>query len=442
MALEGYRAVLRTPGALMVLLIGFFARIPFSAIGILLTLHTVISLERSYFDAGLVVAASTLGTAVASPLRGRLLDRHGLRRAVLPSLIMQPTLLVIAAFVPFIPLVALAVLSGLFALPVFSIVRTSLSVLVPAQLRRGAFSLDAVITELVFMLGPAAVTIAAVTVGTRTSILVVAALIFAAGVGLVIMNPPTRSDQLRLPTRLPDGLQAAESALLATGDAHHEARVAETLTTGSIPVIDPETGRPVNEQAVPSARPYLLTAGGVAILLATVVGSLAITATDITIVAILENQGRTADIAWAMAIWCAGSAIGGFLYGATRRDVSPFTVLLVLGVLTAPIAFAQSMGVLAVTAFLAGLALAPIVTATSEALAQRVPEEVRGEAMGWHGSSLTVGAAVGSPLIGGIIDLAGPAEGILTAAALAVLLALAGFTMRGVRRARARRRYA
>lgn len=442
MALEGYRAVLRTPGALMVLMIGFFARIPFSAIGILLTLHTVIGLGRSYFDAGLVVAASTLGMAVASPLRGRLLDRYGLRRAVVPSMIIQPLILAAAAFVPFPPLVVLALLGGLFALPVFSIVRTSLSVIVPAHLRRGAFSLDSVSTELVFMAGPAAVTISAVMLGTGASILVVAALIFCAGLGLVITNPPTRSEQLRLPTRLPEPLQAAENALLATGDAHHEARVAETLTTGSIPVIDPETGRPVGEETRASARPYLLTAGGIAILLATVVGSLAITATDISIVAILEEQGRTAEIAWTMAIWCGGSAIGGFVYGATHRDIGPFTVLLVLGLLTAPIALSQTFGTLAVTSFLAGLALAPIVTATSEALAQRVPEAVRGEAMGWHGSALTTGAAVGSPLIGAIIDLAGPAEGILAASGLAVLLALVGFAMRAVRRARAQRRFA
>lgn len=441
MALEVYRTALRAPGVVVVLLIGFFARIPFSTIGILFTLHTVISLEQSYFAAGLVVAASTLGTAVASPLRGRLLDRYGLRRAVLPSMIVQPLMLAAAAFAPYQALVVIALVSGLFALPVFSIVRTSLSILVPASQRRSVFSLDSVSTELVFMLGPAAVTIAAVALGTTRTILVVSVLVLLASLGMMIANPPTRSDQLMLPTRLPKPLEAAENAMLATGEAHHEARVAENLATGQIPIIDEETGRPVAEPGKPSVRPYLLTAGGIAILAATLVGSLVITATDLTIVAFLEGSGSTSAIAWVLAIWCAGSAIGGFVYGITHRDIGPFAVLLALGLLTIPIGLSQSVATLALTAFLAGLALAPIVTATGEALSQRVPEEVRGEAMGWHGSALTAGAAIGSPVVGIVIDMAGPREGILFAAALAVALALLGFAMKSYRMNRARRRF-
>lgn len=442
MALQGYRAALRTPGVPVVLTIGFLARIPFSTIGLLLTLHTVITLQESFFSAGLVVAASTLGIAIASPLRGRLLDRHGLRRAVLPSLLFQPLILAVATLVPYPALVLLALVGGLFAMPVFAIVRTSLSVLVPADQRRTVFSLDSVSTELVFMLGPAAATIAAVALGTTTALLVVAGLIVLAGIGIMLANPPTRSDQIMLPTRLPRALEAAESGMLATGEAHHEARVAQNLTTGQIPVIDERTGRPVHELPAPSVRPHLLTLGGLALLAATLVGSLLITATDLTVVAFLEGDGNTAAIAWVLAIWCAGSAIGGFVYGASARDIGPFTVLLALGVLSLPIAASQSVWMLAVTAFGAGLALAPIITATGEAIARRVPEQVRGEAMGWHGSALTAGAAVGAPLIGVVIDLAGPRVGILVGSALAIALALTGFVLRAWRLRRTRRRLA
>lgn len=438
--MESYKAVLRIPGVVVVLLIGFLARIPFSTIGILFTLHTVLTLERTYFEAGLVVTASTLGTAVASPLRGRLLDRHGLRATVLPSVIIQPLMIALAAFAPFTMVLVLALVSGLFAMPIFSIVRTSLSVLVPAHDRRGAFALDSIVTELVFMLGPAAVTIAAVASGTRPAIVVVALLVLLAGIGIMVANPPTRSDQITLPTHLPKPLKAAENAILATGEVHHEARVAENLATGQIPAIDPDTGKPVVDLHKPKIGTYLLTVGGVAILAATLVASMVITATDLTIVAFLEQSGKTTAIAWVLAVWCVGSLVGGLAYGATRRAISPYAVLLALGVLTVPIAVAQSAATLALTVLLAGLALAPIITATGESLSHRVPEEVRGEAMGWHGSALTTGTALGSPLVGIIIDQAGPRVGILSAALLAIGLALVGFLLQALRARRVRRR--
>ncbi|MBM7501430.1 hypothetical protein M3C58_06480 [Brachybacterium muris] len=60
--MDAYRRVLSIPGTTAVLLLGLLARIPFSTLGLLLTLHVVLTLDRSYFEAGLIVAASTIGT--------------------------------------------------------------------------------------------------------------------------------------------------------------------------------------------------------------------------------------------------------------------------------------------------------------------------------------------------------------------------------------------
>lgn len=427
-----YRQVLAAPGALGVLILGLLARIPFSTLGLLLTLHCVFGLGRSYLEAGLIVTASTLGTAISSPWRGRLVDRHGLRRALVPSLIIEPLALVGAAFAGYELLVALAFLGGLFSIPVWTIVRTSLSVVVPATLRRSAFSLDAVFTEVVFMAGPAAATIVAMRIGTQETLLIVAALVVAAGVGLMIVNPPTRSAQVMLPTRLPAPLEASENAALAQKKVILEAKVAEDLTTGQIPVITEEmlTGR------APSARGALLTAGGLTLLLATAVGNGTIMATDMSIVAILENAGKGAAIAVAMSVWCFGSLVGGFAYGAASRTIGPLWVLLGLGVLTVPVAFASTLPLLLVAVFLAGLGLAPLITSTGEAISQRVPEEVRGEAMGWHGSAMTVGAAIGSPLFGAVIDARGATWGVALAAIAAIVVAITGLVARQIRRQR------
>ncbi|MCS6711115.1 MFS transporter [Brachybacterium sp. EF45031] len=447
--MDAYRRVLAVPGALPLLILGFLARIPFSALGLLLTLHVVLTLHLSYLAAGLIVTASTVGSAISSPWRGRIVDRRGLRRAVAPSIVVQTASLIAAAYAPYWGLVLLALLGGIYALPVFAVVRTSLAVLVPATHRRSAFALDSVLTEIVFMIGPAGATVLALQLGTRETMLVVAALVAAAGVGLAVVNPPTRSDQITLPVRMPAALDAAENAVLGASpsmESLRDKRTAEDLSTGAIPVIDPdhEPGRRRDEreggrgaQAV-SARDALLTLGGLAVLVATAVGSLELTATDLAIVAILDGAGRTGLVGVIMVMWCAGSVIGGTVYGAMTRQIPPLWVLLALGALTVPIALAHGPVMLGVTVFVAGVACAPIISATGEAISHLVPEEVRGEAMGWHGTAMTIGAAVGGPVIGLIIDAAGPGVAIASAGLLGVVVAVAGLTAQRMRRTRRR----
>lgn len=434
MAMAAYRDVLRSPGVAPVLLLGFLARIPFSTLSLLFTLHAVYRLDQSYLEAGLIVTASTLGMAISSPLRGRLVDSRGLRRAVTPPIIVQSLALVAAAFVPYGALVALAFIGGLFSLPVFSIVRTSLSVLVPARMRRTAFALDSVITEVVFMIGPAAVAALAFTVGTPLLLIIVGASVAVAGLGLVIADPPTRSEQVMLPTKLPSSLQSIEDGVLARADGLGDKRTSEALTTGSIPVVDPDTRA--------SARRQLLTLGGIALLVATATSNLILTATDLGLVALLTDLGSAHLVGLLITIWCVGSALGGIGYGALTRDIDPLWVVGALGLLTIPIAWAGSVPAIAIACFLAGLACAPSITATGEAISHRVPEEARGEAMGWHGSAMTIGGAVGGPVIGAVIDGWGASWGIAGAGLLGVAIALGGIAATRLHRARVRARLA
>jgi predicted MFS family arabinose efflux permease len=106
--------------------------------------------------------------------------------------------------------------------------------------------------------------------------------------------------------------------------------------------------------------------------------------------------------------------------------VSPLLLLGALAVLTIPIGLAPSPWVLAAAILPAGALCAPVITATAEQVARRVPERVRGEAMGWHGSALTVGIALGAPLAGSAIDVAGPWAGFAVVGAVGAVLALAG----------------
>jgi MFS family permease len=59
-----------------------------------------------------------------------------------------------------------------------------------------------------------------------------------------------------------------------------------------------------------------------------------------------------------------------------------------------------------------------------------VAEDRRGEAMGWYGSALTSGVALGAPVAGVLIDATGPWGGFTAVAVVSSLIGVVGFTMR------------
>ena len=85
--LAPYRRALNNRPLRTALVLGALVRGPIFASGVLLTVHVVTSLGRTYAEAGFLAAAATVAIAVSGPWRGRLLDRLGLRRVVGPSLV-------------------------------------------------------------------------------------------------------------------------------------------------------------------------------------------------------------------------------------------------------------------------------------------------------------------------------------------------------------------
>src|SRR3954471_11441876 len=141
MSLSPYRGVLARPGVSRLLLFGVLARVPATAGGVVLTLHVVLALGRGYAAAGLVATAVTVGMAVGSPWRGRAVDRLGLRRALLPSVLVEAALWGSAPFLPYEGLLAAVAVAGALGLPVFTVMRLALSAMVPPDQRRTAFAL-------------------------------------------------------------------------------------------------------------------------------------------------------------------------------------------------------------------------------------------------------------------------------------------------------------
>lgn len=56
-------------------------------LGIVMSVHVVSSLHLDYVRAGVVTTVVTIATMISGPWRGSMVDRHGLRRTMFPSLI-------------------------------------------------------------------------------------------------------------------------------------------------------------------------------------------------------------------------------------------------------------------------------------------------------------------------------------------------------------------
>jgi len=380
MSLRPYQHVLNITDARRVLLLGFLLRIPIFSAGVVLTLHVVQSLGRSYSEAGLVAAGSTIAIAVSGPWRGKLLDRMGLRRVVLPSLVVSAACWSVAPFVGYWLLLVLATVAGLFVVPTFSIIRQGVIAAVPDKDRRTGLSLDGMSVELSFMVGPVVAVWLATVFDTRFVLFGLEMLGVLVGVVLYVVNPP---------------LRAAEPETDAAG------------------------------QVVP--RRAWFRAGFLAVCAAAAASTIVLGGSDVAIVAAMRDFNAVGSMGIVLVPWGAGSLLGGLVYGALSRPVQPFLLLLGLAVVTAPMAFAGGTWSLALLALVSGLFCAPTITATVDAVSRVVPSVARGEALGWHGSFMTAGSALGAPIAGAAIDIWGFGGGFLLVSALGAVVALAGY---------------
>jgi MFS family permease len=380
-----YRRVLASAALRRALVLGFLVRMPIFAGGLVLTLHVVSHLGRTYAAAGLVSAAATIAIAISGPWRGRLLDRRGLRRVVVPSIVVAAVCWSIAPFVSYWWLLAFAALAGLFVVPSFSIIRQAVIAAVDDDDRRTAISLDSVAVELSFMVGPAVGVWAATVWPTQWVLFAIEMLGVLAGVLLWFANPVMRAEVDEV--------------------------VDDEGVTAEVPKV---------------ARSEWFRARFIVICLAAAATTLVLGGTDIAIVASLRDFGAQSSIGWVLAIWGFGSLLGGLVYGGVQKSISAFWLLGGLAVVSAPMALAAGVPSLALLSFVAGLFCAPTITATVDQVSRVVPASARGEAMGWHGSFMTGGMALGAPLAGFAIDHRGWAAGFLVVAAVGLLVALVG----------------
>jgi MFS family permease len=325
----------------------------------------------------------TIGVAIGAAILGRLIDRFGLRPVLVITMVGEALFWGFGSRLPYAALLVAGLAGGFLTLPAMSIGRQVVATLVLPDLRRTAYSMDSVSTELSYMVGPAAAVLIATQYSTQTAMYVMAASIVAVGVVLLVVNPAVRSD---------------EELAADTGE-----RVPRRVWLG------------------PRMIAVLVIGAGAVFILA---------GTEVAIVAQLRSAGELAFTGLVVGVWSAVSAIGGVVYGALRRTPGQVTLMALLGLLTIPVGLASGEWWLLAVALVPAAALcAPTIAATGAEVSRLAPPTARGEAMGMQSSAFTLGAAAGAPLVGFVVDHSSARWGFAVAGLGGVLVASVAATL-------------
>jgi predicted MFS family arabinose efflux permease len=401
-----YLRILSRRAAMLPFLAAVVARLPI-AMGPLGIVILVQHVRGAYASAGLVTAAFGVGSSVATPIWGRLMDRRGQAVVIGPVSLASGALLATLAEstvhgAPDIALVGLAAGVGITFPPISPAMRGAWRwVLDTDQDRRAAYALDAVAVETIFVGGPLLLSLLLVFAAPVVPLLVTAGLLAGGGVGYAL-----------------------------TGAARHWHPEPHEQGHGH------RGGSPLR---VPAVLLVLVVAAAMAVGFGLCDVSIAATARKVL--------GAQSKVGWLFAAIAGGSATGGLWYGSRvwhRSDHKwlPITLgglsfgLLVTGILlTTRLSTAWGpLPLILPVLFFTGLNIAPGLIMLANQIDEYAPRDRLGEAQSWLNTSFTSGGALGTAAAGVLVDTGGPARGFLGAAtAVATAVAVALMVSRGRR---------
>ena len=404
----------------------------------LITLHVVETLGMSYRLAGAVTTFVTISSMISAPWRGSMTDRKGLRRTMIPSIVVMTAVYVVAPWLGYYPLLVIMAIGYLWNYPIYTIPRQVLIATVPLRKRRAALSLDAVSIEICYMFGPMVSIIIASSVGTRTTMIGCAVLAAIGATGLTILDPPiaetsgAASDGQAPSSPSPDGTPSPNPRPAAEPDVVAQSSAAEALAAEGAtrdpdaPTIDVPTAHPTKGSPLAWVNRFT-----VAILIGFLAAGYALGGIELTTVGAMREMGSTQAIGWVLAFSGLGSALGGTIYGALNRSVPMPALLTLMGLTTAAATLATSPMQAALILLVGGLFVSPTLTASIDQLTNLTPPSRRGSVIGWQGSFLNAGVAISAPTIGAVIDGVGWHQAFILSGAVAAVIGLAvGAVMR------------
>ena len=445
-----YLEIFRLPGALAFSAAGALARMPMAMFG-LGTVLLISAITGRYGLAGTVAAAGSIGYAVCAPQAARLADRFGQHRVLRPLALIfaLSTIIFIGCAELRAPVWAL-VLSGVAAgasMPSLgSMVRARWSALLGDSPRlHTAFAFESVNDEMIFVVGPVIVTVLATEVYPAAG-LALATLLCVTG---TLLFAAQRRTEPRPLARRPG---PAPSAAAETPPPPLSAPVAAAPPLSSPPPAAPPvragrrrgTAGGATRRVAPGGAGCLAgqipRAGPGLIVLVPVYWCLGVTfaSVDLSTIAFAQEHGHKPLAGFLLGCYALGSAVGGLMYGSRSwRTPVERRFLISLCCTAAGIAtFWAQPGLLslALVIFVSGLTISPTFIAGYSLVEGQAPVQRRTEGMAWLSSSISVGVATGSAIVGHIIDASGARWGYAFAAAGALAAVLT--CLLGIRRLR------
>jgi MFS family permease len=384
-SLTRYRDLLQARDVREIFAASFIGRLPIGITGLAVLLFVQSSLG-SFAQGGAAAAFYMAGLAVMAPIFGRVIDRRGPRAVLSATVILFPAALVtlVWAIERFgAPAVLLAAAVGATFPPITVCMRTFFRQrLADELLLSTAYSLESVLIELIFILGPVLVALFVAFASPALAVYFAAAC-GGAGALLFLRSAAVRTWKIEPRT---------SSRLLG----------------------------PLGER------------GFIPLIIVVLCFAAAFGFLEIGVTAYATESGSVALAGLLLGLMSVGSAFGGLAYGSRswRLRLGPqFSLLLALmGVGLALLSLVSHPAAFAAIGFGAGIVMAPVLIVQSMLVAKSVRPEHTAEAFTWSASALLAGVALGLAGGGLLLEtyrsgaaIAGAAASALAGAALARL---------------------
>ncbi len=385
-----YGNFIRVKNVPQLILASFIVRLPLPMMGIgLITM--IVEQQDMYWLAGTMVAIFSLSNALISPQVSKYIDRYGQSRILPPitilSIIFMLALLLAAHYrAPDWLLLLLSALAGCSP-NMTAMIRARWNKLFHGQpLLHTAFSFDAVLTEISYMIGPLLGVTLCTQLFPEAGPLVAVALLIVGMVAFVLQK-------------------STEPQVTYSRDNASETRTS-TLR-------------------IPGLRIIILT-----FLSMGIIGG----ALDVAVVAFANEQHWPGSASFMLASYAAGSMVSGLIFGNCTLRMAiekQFIIGVLITALTALLpVLSGNVYMLAMLLVIAGLSFAPTMVIVMNLSTLLVPQQQITEGMTWVITGINIGVSLGGAITGRVVDTYGSFGGLcvpIAAGILMTLISLSGF---------------
>jgi MFS family permease len=376
-----YIDLFRTHGVAAVVFSQLLARFAFGMQTITFAIHLQ-NKYQNYTVAGLAIGASTVGGAIAGPVLGRWMAVVGIKPVVVVSSFLASICFLLVGFAPISePLViGIALVLGMVLPPIQPAARTVYPTLVTSEAQRNTlYSVDAILQEVIWILGPVLATVLIASTNTLVPIVAMAAVQLIGGLWFGLLKQVREAPIPRSKKRLGSVLRSRLVRVLI---------IINLLFVGSFSALE--------------------------------IGAVA-------------AVGQ-AEAGFVIAMLSIGSVVGGLAFGHRARSPLALSKQLAVVLIGDLLIFFNATDPiwLSICLFISGIGVATAFATMGAVIGKSVKLDESTEVYGWIGSGQNIGYGAGAAVAGLVVDRLNSTTSFGVAAGLdlvALLVALAAVSI-------------